>query len=92
MRIGRQLHRRTHLLGRVLESRAEEGDDARVDVAAARAHHQALKRRQPHGRVYALSLVDCRHARSAAEVADDGTHLVLLHSEQVRSLQQDARA
>ena len=44
---------------------------ARVDVAAARAHDQALERRQAHGGVDRPAVLDGRDRGAVAEVAGD---------------------
>ena len=49
----------------------QEGDGARVDVADARAHHQALGGGEAHRRVDALAAVDGRNGAAVADVAGD---------------------
>ena len=44
-------------------------DDCRVDRAAARTHHNALKGSDAHGCVKALAVYYCRNRRTVAEVA-----------------------
>ena len=46
-------------------------DDRRVDGARARPHHHAVERREPHGRVDALPVVDGRERAAVAEVGGD---------------------
>ena len=52
----------------------EEGEDARVDVAGARAHDEALEGREAHRRVDGLAVADAAHRRAAAEVEEDRVH------------------
>ena len=40
-------------LQRPAAARRHEFVQARIDVAAARAHHESLERRKPHGRIHA---------------------------------------
>src|SRR5712692_10718479 len=48
-------------------------EDAGVEVAAARAHHEASSRRESHGGVERPSVAYRRHARAVAQVGDDDT-------------------
>ena len=45
--------------------------DSRIDIAAARSHHQALERRHAHAGLDAATILDRCHARAVAEVAGD---------------------
>jgi len=49
----------------------DEEDGTRIDVAAARAHDEALERGQAHRRVDRAATVDRAHARAVADVAAD---------------------
>ena len=50
---------------------AQIREDGRVDVAAARAHAEALERRQAHRRVNRLTALNGRDRRAAAQVTAD---------------------
>jgi hypothetical protein len=52
--------------------RQEMHEDARVEVAAPRAHHQAAGGREAHGRVHGTPVAYGRQARAIAEVRNDG--------------------
>ena len=58
-------------------------EDSRIDGAGARRHHQAFQRRETHGGVDALAVLDRAHRSSASQVANQqAAHLTL--SEQLR--------
>ena len=59
---------RGHLLG-AREIRREAG----VQIAGARAHHQARRRREAHAGVNALAITDGGKARAVAEMGEDYT-------------------
>src|SRR5260370_25803132 len=45
--------------------------DARVEIAAARAHHDATDGREAHRGVYGMSIPDGNQARAVSEMGDD---------------------
>ena len=57
---------------RILTGGEQVEEDARIEVAGARAHHDAARRREPHRRVVRRAVHHRGHARAVAEVRDDG--------------------
>ena len=55
----------------------DELDDRGIQIAAAGAHDQALKRGKTHGSVNALAIAYCGDAGAVAQVADDGLNAVV---------------
>ncbi len=56
--------------------RLEEIDDGGIDVAAARAHHQAFQGREAHGGVDGPAVLDGRDRGAVAEVAGDDVRVL----------------
>ena len=46
----------------------EKQEQAWIHITTPCPHHQAFQRRQPHGRVYALTILDRRRAATISEV------------------------
>lgn len=55
----------------VMSGSREEQDGARIEVARSRPHDHAPGRREPHGGVERVAVVDRREAGPAAQVGDD---------------------
>ena len=64
----------------------EERHDSRVDRAAARAHHQAVERRQAHRGVHGDAMVDGAHGAAVAQMAGDELQVLQ------RLVEHDSRA
>ena len=62
------------------------GEDGRIDGAGARAHHEALQRREAHGGVDGLPVVDRRDGAAVAQMARDEPQIAQRATEQVRRL------
>ena len=65
------LERLVQLLDRQASGAKQVDRDPRVNRTRARAHHQALERREAHGRPRRPPIADRRHRAAAAEVGDD---------------------
>src|SRR5689334_13042277 len=59
------------LLGAVTSVPNQVDQDARINRAAARAHHEAVERRKTHRGVDAFSAADRSQRRATSEMADD---------------------
>src|SRR5438552_18060269 len=51
----------------------EVEQDTRVQVAAARTHHEAARGREAHGSIDGLPVADCGQARAVPQMRDDRT-------------------
>ena len=60
-----------HLVERLALAAHDVRDDRGVDRTRARAHHQALERREAHGRVDGLAVVHGRDRTAVAQMARD---------------------
>ena len=75
-----------HLVERLAFAAHDVGEDGRVDVARTRAHHQTLERREAHGGVDGLAVVDGRDRTAVAQVARDEAEVAQRAAEQVGCL------
>ena len=65
----------------------QERNNCRVNLAAACAHNQALKRCIAHARINRFAVFDCRDAGTVAQMAADDTQIIHMLLHQLRSTQ-----
>ena len=65
----------------------QERNNCRVNLAAACAHNQALKRCIAHARINRFTVFDCRDAGTVTQMAADDTQIIHMLLHQLRSTQ-----
>ena len=80
------IHVVVHLIGSEPLILHNEGDDSRVDGAAACAHLYAVKRRKAHARVDALAALNCGNGCAVSDMAGDYLGVLCWLAEQLYHL------